>query len=672
MIRMSLPSAVLCAAALLAGVPVLQAQDAKPFDAAAAFGARVDIEGLRLSPDGMSVSFITPIKGQGGVVYTQSLLPGAQAKAAFYADGKPSRMQSCSWVANDRLVCDTYGLFRVGGGYSYAGLQPVTRTIAVNDDGTKPQPLTAPPGQHQIAIALKDAAVIDWLPDQDGSVLMSRLYVPDDHANTRVGVNDHTGLGVDLVDTRTGAVKHVITPRPNAFDYITDGRGTVRIVAEGGRMRGDVDKPVTTYLYRMQNSEDWHELCQYNSTDKTGFHPVAVDHDLNVAYGWQELNGRFALYSASLDENPSLKLVYSRPDVDLDSLARIGRRNRVVGVSYSTDLQTTEYFAPEIKQLLETLHQALPKLPLISVVDSSVDENRLLLYASSDTDTGAYYILDRKAKSLQKLLATRARLVGVPLAHVKAITYPASDGQMLPAYLTLPPGVDNPRGLPAIVMPHGGPDARDHWGFDWLAQFYANRGYAVLQPEFRGSSGFGDAFYLNNGFKSWDTAIGDVVAAGRWLTTSGTADPSKLGIVGWSYGGYAALQSVAVDPNLFKAIIGIAPVTDLAALVREHGFWNDYFSTAQFVGSGDHMREGSPINHLDKFKQPVLLFHGTADRNVSIVESQSFSQALSAANGHVELVTYEDLDHQLEDSDARADMLRKSDAFLRKAFGMSP
>jgi dipeptidyl aminopeptidase/acylaminoacyl peptidase len=671
MIRVIVYSGMLCVSALMADGRLLHAQDAKPFDAAAAFGSRVDIEGLRLSPDGMSVAFVTPITGQGGVVYSQSLAPGAKAKVAFYANGKPMRMNGCNWVSNDRLVCDVYGLMRGNAGLTLAGLLPVSRLTAVNSDGTKLLPLETPQRQDAYGFALTDASVIDWLPDQDGSVLMARVHVTNAHRNTRIGLNDRPGVGVDIVDTRTGEVKPVIAPRFSAVDYISDGRGTVRIVGEASLLAGDSDKGQTTYLYRLQGSDDWHELSRYNSTDKTGFRPVAVDHDLNVAYGWKKLDGRFALYAAYLDGSNKGRLVYARPDVDLDSLIRIGRRNRVVGVSYTTDRKVTEFFDPDIKQVVDALHQALPQQPLISVVDSSVDENRLLIYASSDNDSGAYYVLDRQARSLHKLFSTRALLEGVTLARVKPIAYPAADGQMIPAYLTLPSGVDNPHGLPAIVMPHGGPSARDTWGFDWLAQFYASRGYVVLQPEFRGSSGYGDTWFLKNGFKSWDVAIGDVVSAGRWLASSGIADASKLGVVGWSYGGYAALQSVAVDPTVFKAIVAIAPVTDLSALVAEHGYWSDYFQVADFVGGGSNMHDGSPINHIDKFKQPVLLFHGTFDRNVSVEESRRMAYALKAAGVQCDLVTYEDHDHSLDDSDVRADMLRKSDAFLRHAFGMS-
>ncbi len=318
------------------------------------------------------------------------------------------------------------------------------------------------------------------------------------------------------------------------------------------------------------------------------------------------------------------------------------------------------------------LHQALAQWPLISVVDSSSDGSKVLVFAGSDVDPGSYYILDQQAHTLHKFLGTRAQLEGVTLGHVKPMTYPSGDGTNIPAYLTLPPGVDDPHGMPAIVMPHGGPASRDEWGFDWLAQFYAARGFVVLQPEFRGSAGYGDDWFVNNGFKSWDIAIGDVVAAGHWLVKQGIADPAKIAIVGWSYGGYAALQSTVIDPTLFKAIVAIAPVTDLAALKEEHRWLTDYALLNSYVGDGPQVHDGSPIAHADKFKQPVLIFHGTSDLNVSVEESRRMDAALKAAGAHSELVTFEDHDHNLDDSATRAEMLRQSDAFLRRSLGISP
>jgi dipeptidyl aminopeptidase/acylaminoacyl peptidase len=219
-------------------------------------------------------------------------------------------------------------------------------------------------------------------------------------------------------------------------------------------------------------------------------------------------------------------------------------------------------------------------------------------------------------------------------------------------------------------MPHGGPSARDYWGFDWLSQFYASRGYAVLQPNFRGSTGYGDEFFKQNGFRSWPTAIGDVLDAGKWLVAQGIASADKLAVVGWSYGGYAALQSAVVDPGLFKAVIAVAPVTDLPELKEEHRQWSDFLVVSRQIGEGPHVREGSPALNAAKIKVPVLLFHGELDRNVLIRQSREMNDHLASAGVPHELVTWPDLDHQLEDSAVRAEMLRKSDAFLRKTMGL--
>jgi dipeptidyl aminopeptidase/acylaminoacyl peptidase len=298
-----------------------------------------------------------------------------------------------------------------------------------------------------------------------------------------------------------------------------------------------------------------------------------------------------------------------------------------------------------------------------------LDEGKLSIFSSSDVDPGVYYIFDRKSHNLTTFLVARAQLEGIKLAKVAPVTYTASDGTSIPAYLTLPPGREQAKRLPAIVLPHGGPSARDEGEFDWLPQYYASQGYAVLQPNFRGSSGYGDAWFQDNGFRSWSIAIGDVLAAGRWLVNEGIADPDKLAIVGWSYGGYAALQAAVVDPNVFKAIVAIAPVTDLAALKEEHRNWSDFSLVSNFVGQGPHLSEGSPLEHADKIKSPVLLFHGALDVNVSINESKRMAARLNATGNKCELITWEKLDHQLDDSEARAQMLRSSEAFLRKSFG---
>jgi dipeptidyl aminopeptidase/acylaminoacyl peptidase len=215
-------------------------------------------------------------------------------------------------------------------------------------------------------------------------------------------------------------------------------------------------------------------------------------------------------------------------------------------------------------------------------------------------------------------------------------------------------------------MPHGGPASRDDWGFDYFAQFFAQRGFVVLQPNFRGSAGYGDQWFVQNGYQSWKIAIGDICDGGRWLVKQGIADPSKLGIVGWSYGGYAALQVNVLDPDLFKAVVAVAPVADLALYKDEAMAYTNWEIKAAYIGSGPHIKEGSPAQNAQAFKAPVLMFHGTMDLNVDVDQSRRMDKELRSAGKSSELIVYPDLDHGLRDETARADMLRKSDAFLRK------
>jgi len=649
---------------LLLAATAVQGENAGSFDAAAAFGARPSVSNLSLSPDGKNVAYISAAEGQGSVLFTLSLEKGARPKPVTRADGKPDRLGTCSWVASDRLVCQVYGVSRDAG-----GLGPLnwSRLVAINADGSNLKVLSTRENFYSRGLQLGGGSVLDWLPDENGSVLMTRQYLPDDHLGSHLGSSDE-GLGVDRIDTRTLAVTHVEHPNSSAYDFITDGRGVVRIMGLR-RSSAGLDNGIIHFEYRAQNSRDWKSLCDLNTVNGEGFEPLAVDHDLNIAYGLKKKEGRQALYTLSLDGALHEELLYSRPDVDVDSLVRIGRRQRVVGASYATAARRAEYLSADVKQMLGALSKALAGAPL-RIADSSTDESKMLIFSGSDSDPGVYYVFDRTAHRLETFLVERDLLEGVKLATVKPVMYPSDDGTMVPAYLTLPPGHEDAKGIPAIVLPHGGPSARDEWGFDWLSQFFANRGYAVLQPNFRGSSGYGDAWFQQNGFRSWPIAIGDILSAGHWLVKQGIADPAKLGILGWSYGGYAALQSAVVDSNTFKAVIAIAPVTDLPALKEQARNFTNFALVSQFVGDGPQIHAGSPVEHADKIKVPVLLFHGAMDTNVNIAESQHMAERLKAAGAHVELVTWDNLDHHLEDASARTEMLRKSDAFLRAAFGM--
>ena len=186
----------------------------------------------------------------------------------------------------------------------------------------------------------------------------------------------------------------------------------------------------------------------------------------------------------------------------------------------------------------------------------------------------------------------------------------------------------------------------------------------MLQPNFRGSAGYGEAWFGRNGFKSWDLAVGDVNDAGRWLVSQGIADPERLGVMGWSYGGYAALQSQVMDPDLFKAVVAIAPVADLGLLVEESRNYSSFVATRRMIGSGPHLDAGSPARHAEKFKSPVFLVHGTMDLNVRVGQSKLMNSRLEAAGKPVDYLEFEGLDHSLVHSQARAIMLNRIGGFL--------
>lgn len=636
-----------------------------PADPAAAFGAREDVSSISLSPAGRKIAFISPGPGASSIVYTVEAAEGAQPRRVIGADGRKERITGCGWVSEERLVCQALFLMEdaVPG-----ELLMASRVFAINADGTKVTLLSRRTRADDAYYAFGGGEILDWLPGTDGAVLMARRYVPEVKIGSIVE-DKREGYGVDRIDSVSAAARTVESPNRRAGGYISDGRGDIRIMLVPDFTDSGYATGRFTYYYRTKSGRDWKQLSVYNAISETGFRPVAVDPDLDVAYGFKGEGGRDAFYSVALDGSARETLIFSHPQVDVDSTVRIGRGQRVVGVTYATEKREAVYFDKELAALGKALAKALPATPLIRFVDSSVDESKLILWAGSDTDPGRYYLFDKAAKQLRPMMLDRPQLDGATLAPMKPVVYSASDGTKVPAYLTLPPG-GAAKNLPAIVMPHGGPSSRDEWGFDWLAQYYASRGFAVLQPNYRGSAGYGDEWYQKNGFQSWRTAIGDVNDAGRWLASQGIADPARLAIVGWSYGGYAALQSGVLDPGLFKAVVAIAPVADLGQLVEDSKNWSYHRLQRNFIGSGPHVREGSPAQNAGRIKSPVLLFHGDKDRNVDVRHSRLMHDKLKGAGGQSELVVFEGLDHQLGDSDVRARMLRRSDEFLRTALGI--
>lgn len=644
--------------ALVAAMSAVGVQ-AQQTDNAARFGALESILNISLSPDGNQLAFIDQGAQRTRTLYVVDTSEGATPRRILSSNGGDGgNLSWCGWVTNARLACQTFERDAVAG-----EILAATNIVGIDAKGGNLKVLSNRRSARSLYADLRGGSVIDWSSTDNGSLLMTRSYVPEGDTGTRIA-SKAEGLGVDRVDSLSGSGRRVEPANRDAIYYLSDGHGNVRIMATQGysSSTGQLE-PTVRFSYRAKEGGGWKPLTQIDIVTDEGFDPAAIDAATNSVYGFQKIDGRKAVVAMALDGTSATRTVYAHPQVDVDDIIRIGRNGRIVGVSFATDQREAVMTDATVAKIAGSLSKALGGKAVV-IVDASADESRYLVRAESDTDPGVYYLFTPSTKELRPLLDSRAPLVGMKLSPVQAVNYPAADGTMVPGYLTLPPGRTDAKGLPAIVMPHGGPSSRDEWGFDWLAQYFAQSGYAVLQPNYRGSSGYGDSWYQNNGFQSWRTAIGDINDGGRWLVSGQGADPAKLSIVGWSYGGYAALQSGVLSPDLFKAIVAIAPVTDLQQLKDEATRDGTGKINTKFIGSGPHIREGSPAQNADAIKAPVLMFHGTFDQNVEIAQSRTMKRALEAKGKRVELIEYPGLAHSLEAGEARTEMLRKISAFL--------
>lgn len=648
------------AAGLLASVASsLSAQVMTLDQAAKAFGTRESVQSMEISPSGNRLLLLSAGPGRSTLVRIVEL-PAMSTRTILTSAGDPESFRWCDFASDTQIICSYSGNGMLGN-----DVVSFSRLVTFDSDGQNLKELGQRRSFYDAGLRQFDGSILDWLPGQGGAVLMERAYMAEAYKmNTRL-VRDKEGLGVDRIELPSLKTEPVEQPKRGVSSYMSDGRGNIRLMQSAGTTAaGQLLSGEFRYHFRPNGSKEWEPLGEYDANEETGIKPLEIDAGSNSLYLLKKLNGRDALYRRGLDLSAAETLVASDKSVDIDDVVRIGRGQRVIGYTYATEQRHAVYFDPEFKKLSDSLGKALPNQPLVDFVGSSADGSKLLIFAGGDTLPGSYYLFDRNSRALNELSLVRPELERAPLASVKAVTYPTPDGAQVPAYLTLPPGKEA-KGLPAIVLPHGGPSARDEWGFDWLAQFLAARGYAVIQPNYRGSAGYGEDWLSENGFRSWRTAVSDINAAASYLAAQGIADPKKLAILGWSYGGYAALQSAATDPGLYRASIAIAPVTDLSLMKQDSKHFVDSKIVSQFVGSGDHITAGSPLRNADKIKVPVLLVHGDLDANVSNVHSEKMAAALPQA----EFIRFKGLDHYLDDSNARVEMLTKIGQLLDRTIG---
>jgi dipeptidyl aminopeptidase/acylaminoacyl peptidase len=345
--------------------------------------------------------------------------------------------------------------------------------------------------------------------------------------------------------------------------------------------------------------------------------------------------------------------------------------DRMMGYVSSGDVLRYRFTAPEVQQRWDWVERAFWN-QRVEYVGSSADHNRFIVRVLGPRAGYAYYLADAD-EHLTKLIGKI--YAGVDqIAEVRTVTYPAADGLEIPAYLTLPPGRPA-KNLPVIILPHGGPQARDHYGFDWWAQGLASQGYAVLQPQFRGSD-LGRS-WVEKGYGEWGRKMQSDVSDGlRYLVKEGIADPQRACIVGASYGGYAALAGATLEAGTYRCAIAVAGVSDPANMLRwvrsnmrggdslVQRYWD------RFMGANDtsdkRLDEISPLKHVDRVQGPVLLIHGREDSTVPYEQSADIEKALKRAGKTVEFVTLKREDHYMSHSDTRLLMMTAQVEFLRK------
>jgi len=601
-----------------------------------AFGSQPDFRSLRLSPDGSKLVVIQ--YHPDGFDFVRTVDLKTMALKMVYSAGKDEiDIPWCHWATNIRVLCGIRWMTSMNGTYF-----PVTRLVGVDADG---QNLTLlQPKQLKKEFSTNQDTVIDWEADNPGHV--------------QVMVFKTFESAVADLDIYTARLSNTSRYQRNAYNWITDGHGNPRL-------RNYIDQSNHRWYVTDAKGWKWDVLHEVNAEDFSDtFTPYGFADNPDELLYFDDYNGRMALFTMDLAHGRKTRLVYANDHVDVQGLQTLGKYDRVVAATYIEDKQQQYFFDKDVKKIYELVTTAFHDKN-INIVDEDWNRRYYLVFVNSDTDPGTYYRFDSKELKLDRIGAISSKLVKFSLAPMKSITYPAADKTPIPAFLTLP-NRSKLTGLPAVILPHGGPSSRDVWGFDLLVQFLVANGYAVLQSNYRGSEGYGKNWLAEGAFHNWKTAISDVTAGAHYLIDQGIADPGRLCIVGWSYGGYAALMSAIENPALYRCIVSIAGVTDPRTLGYNELRFVGGRMAREFIGTDSEVvKEGSPLERANEIKIPVLLAQGEEDGNVPFKQGEMMYDALKEHNNSVEFIQYQHAAHDIKPERYRIDLFTRLEEFLK-------
>lgn len=575
------------------------------------------------------------------------------------------------WINDQRLVYDTTDLQAARGSVHRApGL------FAINRDGGRPVQLAERDGDGRIVSTEQRhrAEILPWnhfLIPQHGKQDSDWVYVINP---THAGPREVRHVDLKRVHTYNGSVQTVPRP-PHTQDWLLDFKGEPRLARakDGGK---------ELVYYRDPATDQWRVLASFQAyTDRAnGFSPLAFGPN-GTLYASAHMGRDKAsihtvnLGTGALDPEPKV----STDEYDVQGTFVTGS-NKLLGVRLTTDASTTAWFDNGMQAVQKAVDALLPdNVNLISVA-ARPETPWVLVESYSDVMPRTYLIYNTATRALKRIGGEYPRIDPAQMGRQQTLRYKARDGLSIPATLTLPPGVPQ-KNLPLVVLVHGGPYVRGTtWGWDAHAQFLATRGYAVLEPEYRGSTGFGYQ-HFRAGWKQWGLAMQDDIADGaKWAIAQGIADPKRVCIAGASYGGYAALMGLLNDSDLYRCGINWVGVTDIALLYN--GTWTEnsdvsdrwrQYGMPELVGDlvkdANQLKATSPLQQATRIKQPLLLAYGGSDQRVPMHHGKKFFDAVKATNPQVEWLLYPSEGHGWKLQKTNVDFWERVERFLARHIG---
>jgi len=481
-----------------------------------------------------------------------------------------------------------------------------------------------------------------------------------------------SGLAYNLyeVDLASGKGKVLATGSPFTSDWNVDASGKHVV-------RTEWDAKRNRFVLSVKSGESWRHLYEADRCGRLNAVGISTDNSAVLALGQLCDEPRSKLWSIPLDGAP-MKALVEDPARDVQDVVRDPLDLRILGAEFSGPGQTTHWLDERAERRKSGLLRSFGA-DWVSIYGRSSDGQRIVVNAEGGSRPPVFHLVDYGAKRADIINEAYPQLTGVKQGAVRKFEYQARDKYALMAYLTVPADAVE-KDLPVVVLPHGGPESEDGGEFDWMAQFLASRGYAVLQPQFRGSSGFGKA-HADAGRQQWGLRMqDDVTDAVRALVSQGFADSKRICIAGASYGGYSALAGAAFTPDLYACAASVSGISDLPTMLGHEtltamddesnslDYWRQHIGRA----TDPQVIARSPARSVATIRAPILLLHGTEDTVVPIDQSRSMARVLQANGKPVELIELPGEDHWLSQSSTRIRVLTELERFLGKYLGPAP